>query len=138
MLKKIKDVSNENAVAFLKDHQAGKEQVAYGKADLWVGCYVRAHWFSLSFNKLVGVVGKSATKNTYRIKGLYVTKPYRRRHLAYALVEEILSRNAINPKRTTLYATVRSRDLFKQFGFVIKHENKYKISFMERPKLLRR
>lgn len=133
MIKKIKGLSNDDAVTFLKSNQANKEQVAYGKADKWLGCYVRAHWYSLSCKKLIGVVGLSITKNTYRIKGLYVQKPYRRRGMGLLLVNELMRKTKLDPKRTTLYATVRSRKLFESVGFKAKHENKYKITFMEKP-----
>lgn len=133
MLYIMHDISNEEAIAFLKKNQAKKEQVAYDKADRWLGCYVQERWYSITFKRLIGVVGISNTKNVARIKGLYVMKEYRRRHFAYKLFSLLIKQPEFWQKnRTTLYATKRSRGLFEQFGYKVKSTNKYDISFMER------
>lgn len=133
MLKRMKDITNEEAIQFLKDNHARKEQVAYDSADRWIGCYVKQSWYNLTFKKLVGVIGISNTKNVARVKGLYVLKEYRRKHIGIKLARLLLKQPEFWTKeRSTLYATKRSRDLFKQLGYEVKSTNKYGISFMER------
>lgn len=133
MLKKMTDITNEEAIQFLKDNQAKKEQVAYDNADRWLGCYVRKSWYSLTFKKLVGVVGISGTKNVARIKGLYVLQDYRHKHIGIKLVQLLLDQPEFwQKKRSTLFATRRSKGLFEQVGYKVKSTNKYDISFMEK------
>ena len=134
MLKRMKDITNEEAIQFLKNNHARKEQVAYDNADRWIECYVKQLWYNLTFKKLVGVVGISNTKNVARIKGLYVLKDYRHKHIGINLVRLLLQQPEFwQKKRSTLFATKSSKGLFEQVGYRVKSTNKYDISFMERP-----
>ena len=120
------EVADDGARAFLRSQRAGAEQVADGHADVWIAARDQ--------DAIVAVAGMTLTKRTARVKGLFVMKTHRRQGLARELLRQLLIR--CSGRRVTAFATVRSRPLFEEFGFVVVWHGSHNIVFMEKKEVI--
>lgn len=126
-------VTNSQAKLFLLDSHAEKEQIYISDAMFWVAACIEEN--------IVGVVGLNLTKNTARIKALYVNDKNRKKKIAKGLLNYLINvcettNSAIKSKnKITVFATEKSKNIFEEMRFkTVRINKKNNVSYMERIK----
>lgn len=116
----IETITNGEAVTFLREHRAQKEQISISDADKWLGAFAD--------RKLVAVCGLQRIGKTVRVKGFFTDTDYRRQGIGQALLHKATN----SPEEMTAFATERSCRLFEGAGFQTEKALKNNIKFMRR------
>jgi N-acetylglutamate synthase and related acetyltransferases len=115
-------IENQEAMNFLLNNSAHKEQISISRADFWLAAKDKAT------NKIVGIVGLLVFKNKIRIKAFYILKEYRNTGIGKNLIAKIV----VPTETITVFSTKNSKAIFLELGFKEKSRNKNGIYFMEK------
>lgn len=120
---RIEEITQGEALAFLRDNRADREQVTASPSAVWLGAFDVA-------GALMGVVGVNGTALKARIKSLFVRPSARGCGAGTELVARACSAHCAG-KAVTAFSTRASRGLFLRLGFREEWENaKTKIAFV--------
>jgi len=118
----IKKIDSKTYVSFLRRNKAEYNQVSINENGNHYGYYVN--------DSLLGVVSTLETKNTVRVKGLFVEEHSCNEGIGTKLVEYLIR----NDKDMTAFSSKESRSIFKSLGFGEESLKPNDIMFMRRYK----
>ena len=122
----LKQVTNDQAMGFLKANRADKEHIAISQADEW--------WAGIDpqTGEIFGTIGYLFNKTATRVKGLFVRPDQRGKGLGHSLVTKTLFDTASRDEdlKVNAFATDMSDPIFESIGLKVKRTNKNGIHFM--------
>lgn len=127
---KFSSETEKKAITFLIQQKADMESVSISSAKMWVSATIS--------ERIIGVVGVDFTKNTARIKALFVHKKHRNEGVAHGLLDFIFKDDPVikillsKKEKVTAFATPSSKPIFELYGLNQVWVNKNNISFMEK------